>query len=535
LALGLEPPRGITPRAWRRTLLDRCVDRELLALEAERRGLFDDPDVNRAGTEREYDLLRGVLYEKVLLPGIVPDPAEFDSIKSEGRYRLLDLYFILLRDDAAMRRLGVAKGIVDQARRGAPWDSLAKIYSQDPPSAAAGGRYGPVLVRDLDPASQDTVRSAKPGDVFGPYSGPGGHAIYKVGGWIEVSDDSLMRILAIERTPRIDWIYQDKVLRKYHFTVDSLNTRQAMNAFRSESPDSILASLRPDRTRASLGIRPAVGFVARADGIVVTIADIIRVAREGGATGERIPVPNFRDMGMLAENVIIHQLIVRDVRERGLDKEPAMLRRLRLCRDEAATRVMVARARQADPDAGVLRAYMEKNAFRYRRPAARVARVAMFAIADSARAALRAWNGIGFPSDSTLRSMGFRLRGNVETGGLFPPQVATLSIPEASAVPLSLSLRALAAGQFAPVTETVQGWAVAMMTGREEAAPLSPQEAAPLALRDWREEMENQWVIEMLERLRAKTPVTVVPARLEAIRLAPTAPSAPAPKKRAAR
>lgn len=74
-----------------------------------------------------------------------------------------------------------------------------------------------------------------------------------------------------------------------------------------------------------------------------------------------------------------------------------------------------------------------------------------------------------------------------------------------------------------------------MMTGREEAAPLSPEEAAPRALRDWREEMENQWVIDQLERLRAKTPVNVVPARLEAVRLASPAPSAPSSRKRAAR
>ena len=128
-----------------------------------------------------------------------------------------------------------------------------------------------------------------------------------------------------------------------------------------------------------------------------------------------------------------------------------------------------------------------------------------------------------------------RLRERVRSGSLFPRQVATLSIPEASADPLGLGLRALAAGQFAPVTQTAQGWAVAMMTGREEAAPLSPEEAAPHALRDWREEMENQWVIDQLERLRAKTPVNVVPARLEAVRLAPAAPSAPSSRKRAAR
>ena len=157
MSLGLEPPRGMTARAWRRTMLDRCVDRELLALEAERRGLLDDPAVNRVVSEREFSLLMRSVYEKVLLPGIIPSPAEFDSIKKSGRYRWLDLYYILLRDDASMGRVGLARRIADRARQGASWDSLAKIYSGHPPSAAAGGHFGPGQVKDIDGGAQDSV------------------------------------------------------------------------------------------------------------------------------------------------------------------------------------------------------------------------------------------------------------------------------------------------------------------------------------------------------------------------------------------
>lgn len=535
MALGLEPPRGMTARAWRRTLLDRCVDRELLALEAERRGLMDDREVRRAVTEREHSYLMGLVYEKALLPAIIPNAAEFDSIKKTGRYRWLDLHYILLRDDLSGGRLGVAERIIDRARHGARWDSLAKVYSGHPPSAASGGRFGPVMVKELEPVSQDSIAFAKPGEIFGPYAGPFGHELYKVGGWIEVGDDSLMRFLLEERTHQIYQNHYDAVLRKYHFAADSLNARQAMAAFRSESTDSILASLRPDGTRAGLGIRPAVGIVARADGVAITIADIIRYVQPGTDDYGRVRVHEFREMVTLAARVVLHELIVRDARDRGFDADPVVARRLRLYRDEAATKAMVEHARPADPNAGALRAYAEKNAARYQRPARRLARVAMFSSADSARAVLKAWNGVGFPSDSTLRSMGFKFRNQVSPRGLFPRQVATLSIPEASADPLGLGLRALAAGQFAPVTETDHGWALAMMTGREEATPLSPEEATPRALRDWREEMENQWVIDQLERLRAKTPVNVVPARLEAVRLAPPAPSASSSKKRAAR
>ena len=248
-----------------------------------------------------------------------------------------------------------------------------------------------------------------------------------------MDDDSLMRLLVDERTRQIDQNYHAQVLRKYHFAVDSVNAARAMAIFRSEAPDSILESLRPDGTRAGLGVRPPVGIIASADGVGVTIADIIHRARPATNQSGRVRVRGAAEVGIMAARVVYHELIVRDARDRGLDKEPELARRLRLAADEIATKAMVERARPADPRPEVLRAYTEKNAGRYRTPARRVARVAMFSDADSARAALRAWNGIGFPPDSALTSSGFRLRERVRPGSLFPRQVATLSIPEASA------------------------------------------------------------------------------------------------------
>jgi hypothetical protein len=55
---------------------------------------------------------------------------------------------------------------------------------------------------------------------------------------------------------------------------------------------------------------------------------------------------------------------------------------------------------------------------------------------------------------------------------------------------------------------------------REESRPLTFDEAAPHALREWREDAENKWVLQTLERLRAKTPVRAVPGRLAAVKLA---------------
>jgi hypothetical protein len=46
-------------------------------------------------------------------------------------------------------------------------------------------------------------------------------------------------------------------------------------------------------------------------------------------------------------------------------------------------------------------------------------------------------------------------------------------------------------------------------------------EAIDRVRRDWREEKENEWVLSQLERMRAQTPVRVVPSRLNAVKLSP--------------
>jgi hypothetical protein len=518
-ALANHPSRQTTPRAWRRFLLNRCVDRELLAAEAARRGLAKDPAVARRIAGREYLVLKRELEAKVLIPDITPSPEEFARIKKEALYQYIDLYYILVRDDATGVRRTLAEKIARRARAGGAWDSLARLYSGHPPSAAAGGHFGPTLIRDIDPSAQKEVIAGAPGDVFGPYSGPYGHEVYKLGGFIPMDDDSLMRLLVDERTRQI-WSRNDaRLLEKYHFAPDTTNARLALRALASEAPDSILATLGPDGTRPALGLRAPLGILARADGESVTVADVFRITPP--AINERgvAHVRNEAALAVLTARVLIPTLLVRDAEERGLDRDPLVARELRLIRDEEATKAMVAGARPPDPDAAALRAYVETHAARYRWPLARRVRVVMFANPDSARAALKQWNGIGVPADSVLARMGFRTVPRPDVDNIFPGGTGAPTLYDDRTDPLSRSVRGLDVGQFAPVTAVPQGWAVIVVTGREEPRPMTEEEAAPRALRDWREEAEDQWVSDLLVKLRSKTAVQVVPARLEAVRL----------------
>ena len=92
---------------------------------------------------------------------------------------------------------------------------------------------------------------------------------------------------------------------------------------------------------------------------------------------------------------------------------------------------------------------------------------------------------------------------------------------------MARAVRILSEGQFTPVVTTLGGYAVARVVGREPARPYALEEATDRVRRDWREETENEWVLKQLERIRAKTPIRIVPARLEAVKLGPARGTGP--------
>jgi len=104
---------------------------------------------------------------------------------------------------------------------------------------------------------------------------------------------------------------------------------------------------------------------------------------------------------------------------------------------------------------------------------------------------------------------------------LLPGRTARLTYFDRDTDPMARSVRTMSEGQFTPVVATLEGYAVARVSGREAARPYAFDEVIDRVRRDWREETENEWVLRQLERMRAKTPVRIVPARLEAVKLGP--------------
>ncbi len=512
-ALAGDPLRTKNPALWRKALLDRCVDRELLALEAVRQGYDRDPAVSRRVEEREYVTLHRETQHRVLIPRSEATQEELDSLSASGIYRSVDLDYILVPPPLQEE----AKHMVERLRAGARFDSTARIWSRHP-SRDAGGHCGWVLVRDLNPRSYATMLSAKVGDVLGPFTGPYGVEIYGVAGFREITRGELFRFIKNERTLGLPQSYKEELLRKYHFQADSSEARKLLAAAALEPMESIVASLGPAGSRPREGSWRAIGVLAHADGDSVTFADL---AASEMATRDKGGKLHLRDTAQVAQwcaAVLLPRLAVRDAKDRGLARDPAVVRALRLLRDEEATHAMVARESGGPPEPSVLRAYFASHAARYVRPRATRAHVACFDTLEIAVGALRAWNGVGI-RDSALAALGITFQPRATATTLLPRHSAEITMLETDGDPLALSVRSLDKGQLTPAVRTVQGYAVAEILGREASRPLSFEEAATRVTADYEDERETLWVGRTLVKLRATTKIDVVPSRLMAVRL----------------
>ena len=512
LVMAQDPLKARNPALWRKKLLDLCVDRELLALEAERAGLLKDPAVKHEIESRSADALYPVIKDRFLIPEIRPTAAEMESVRAGGLYRRVRVSYILSLTDR-QRTFEVYAAL----RAGARFDSVMAIYSIHP-SKAQGGDLGWKWAGELNPASWSALKTAKPGEILGPYSNGGAHEFYRVEAAKDPDDAELGGKLLNDRVAWLEPRYAGTLLRKYKFGLDSAAVNPVIFAAATERADSILASLGPDGTRSGRGVHPALGALARVDGDSVTYLDIsfpeiLKVEANG-----KVRIEDRGKLGVLCAAAIRPRLVARDARERGIDRDPAVARMLRLIREDVSTRTMVARAAPEPGDPGAVRAYFESHASRYQRPPARRALVAMFLSEDSARASLRAWNGVGF-GDTTLIAKGLRPQGHTTAASLLANCYAEVLLFDRDGDPLSLAVRPLDAGQMSPVVRMPHGFAVATVLGREAARPMTFSEAAVDAAEHAREDRENAWVTNLLSRLRASTPARTVPARLAALRL----------------
>ncbi|HZI89199.1 MAG TPA: peptidyl-prolyl cis-trans isomerase, partial [Candidatus Polarisedimenticolia bacterium] len=507
-----DPIRASQRAAWRRKLLDLCVDRELLALEAERQGLLSDERVLRTIDRASADLLFDEIRTRYLLAEITPTQTQIDTARAGGLFRRVKIAMILsLTDKAATYKL------LEEARHGARFDSLAANFSVLP-SAQKGGEVGWKYVGELNAGSWREFQTAKPGDLMGPYVNGDAHELYRVESVVDPDDKEIRERMMRDRVVYLEPHYQIELLKKYHFRMNPDGVSPAIFAAATERSDSILASLDEKGFRAKNGTRPALGTLATVDGDSISYRDLaVTPGVLFPAADGKAHIDDSHDLLVACTGAVLPRLVARDAHERGLDREPAIARRLRLIREEVSTRAMVARAVPA-LDSVAVRAYFDAHASAFQRPPARRAFVAVFAAEDTARAALAVWSRAS-SRDSIYKVEGFRKIPNPTANTLFQRGYAEVSLLDTDTDPVSQAVRGLKEGEIAPLIPTPNGYAVARALGREPARAYRFEEVRLRAATEARELKENAWVENRLERLRAATPARTVPARLEALQL----------------
>lgn len=120
----------------RKQALEDLINREVFVQEAEKRGLMRNPDVVKQMENVKRDLMIRALIRQQLQKSPITDAeikAEYDKVaQGQGGQKEYKVRHILVEKE------DVAKGIVEQLKKGAKFEDLAK-QSKDPGSGANGG------------------------------------------------------------------------------------------------------------------------------------------------------------------------------------------------------------------------------------------------------------------------------------------------------------------------------------------------------------------------------------------------------------
>jgi peptidyl-prolyl cis-trans isomerase C len=171
-------------------LIDRWVNITLLYLAAKDNKIFEDPEVRWKLLETEKMILAEAYLQKSL-PKVEVSEEEikqyYETHKGEFKQpEGIKLKHILIYvpqnadNKTKERALNRAKQIRSQLVKGAKFEELAKIYSDDTASREKGGDLGILRKGVTLPEFEEKVFKLKPGEISQPILSPYGYHIVKV-------------------------------------------------------------------------------------------------------------------------------------------------------------------------------------------------------------------------------------------------------------------------------------------------------------------------------------------------------------------
>ncbi len=157
-------------------MVDNLVVEELFVQEAEKTGVTKDKEFI-AGLERARRQLLAQRYlQKSVQPKITDANVKkyFDSNKAKYAQDEVHAQHILLKEEAQ------AKEVLDKAKKGDDFETLAKKYSTDPSAAQNGGDLGFFTRSRMVPQFADKAFAMKKGEISSPVKSPFGWHVIKV-------------------------------------------------------------------------------------------------------------------------------------------------------------------------------------------------------------------------------------------------------------------------------------------------------------------------------------------------------------------
>jgi peptidyl-prolyl cis-trans isomerase C len=159
-ALARRPLSELTPED-REQIKENLVRVELIAQEAEKSGLANDPEVTTRLALGRLEVLQQAAAQKYMKEHTPTDAemrAEFETqLAAAPLIEFQARHIQVSSEDVAMK-------VIAQLKAGSDFGALAKRLSADAPSAAKGGDLGWFGPRDMDPAFTNAVAQLKKGE-----------------------------------------------------------------------------------------------------------------------------------------------------------------------------------------------------------------------------------------------------------------------------------------------------------------------------------------------------------------------------------
>jgi parvulin-like peptidyl-prolyl isomerase len=166
---GIDPT--LAPDSLRRDVLRRVIHERILIAEAYRRGYERAGSVVNYATKLEEGLAARELRRRIYAGRL--------EVTEEELQELYDRYHYTLRvRHLSVDRRSLAEDLHQRLERGEDFGDLARQYSEDPKTGAAGGDMGEVRAGRMIIEFEDAVFKLEPGQLTGVIKGKGEH--YKI-------------------------------------------------------------------------------------------------------------------------------------------------------------------------------------------------------------------------------------------------------------------------------------------------------------------------------------------------------------------